>query len=197
MSSDKQSTRQPVARALVVGAPACRPAMVQALQEQGYSCTQVDDPYAAMAELCRRPLVYRAVVLSLSGIYPEELEIVATVRRRFGHLRIWLAQTDGRAAALAKALRLGADGLLAEDGVHPLDQAPVQAPQPFAPRPAPAAPLPAPRCTPRPVPPARQVQPAESWPAESEPSAEPVLTADELRALLQEPPLRPGASHED
>ena len=38
----------------------------------GYGCAEADDPYAAMAELCRRPMVYRAVILSLSSLHREE-----------------------------------------------------------------------------------------------------------------------------
>ena len=34
----------------------------------GYGCAEADDPYAAMVELCRRPMVYRAVIVSLSSL---------------------------------------------------------------------------------------------------------------------------------
>jgi len=88
------------------------------LERLGFASTEVDDPYAAMADLCRRPLIYRALVLSLGSLYREELPLIAVVKRRFPHVEIWLTQTDGRAAALADGMRLGADGLLGEDGLH-------------------------------------------------------------------------------
>jgi DNA-binding NarL/FixJ family response regulator len=91
---------------------------MEILRGLGFGATEADDPYAAMAELCRRPLVYRAVILSLASLYREELSMIPAVKARFPHVEVWLAQTDGRQAALAEGMRLGADGLLAEDGLH-------------------------------------------------------------------------------
>src|SRR5688500_9387098 len=118
MSGVSLPVTRPIGRALVVGNPASRPDAVDALQRLGFGCSETDDPYAAMAELCRRPLVYRALILSLVSVYREELNLVAAVKRRFPHVEIWLTHTDGRQASLAEAMRLGADGLLAEDGLH-------------------------------------------------------------------------------
>ncbi|MGD0462020.1 MAG: hypothetical protein ABSB74_05995 [Tepidisphaeraceae bacterium] len=151
-----------------------------ALQKQGYLCTEVDDPYDAMVTLCRKPLFYSAVIFSLNSLYREELLIISSIKRRFSHVDIWLSDTDGRQAALAEAMRLGADGLVADDGLHRVAAAP----------PATAVGFPsakeidsAPAST-NPVP---ADQPADpSTPQEN--SADPLLTAEELRALLQETP---------
>lgn len=109
---------RPIGRALIVANPAGRADVLSAMQRLGYGATELDDPYAAMAELCQRPLAYRAVVLSLAGLYREELNLMPAIKSRFPHIEIWLSHTDGRQGALADAMRLGADGLLAEDGLH-------------------------------------------------------------------------------
>ncbi len=111
---------RPIGRALVVGSAPCRSAPVLTLQQLGYQCAEAEDPYAAMSELCRRPLVYRAIILALGSLYREELQIVLAVKQRFPHVEVWLAQTDGRAAALAESSRLGADGLISDEGLHRL-----------------------------------------------------------------------------
>jgi hypothetical protein len=151
------------------------------MQTLGYTCAEIDDPYAAAAELLKRPLVYRAVVLSLTSLYREELSLIATLKRRLPHLDIWLTHTEGRHAAMAEAVRLGADGLLGEDGaLHRL----LQQPQPQPQQQADAAQMSA-----------ADVEPASQHmvnPLDMEmPSGEPVLSADELRALLQEEPSMP------
>src|SRR3954471_23032171 len=109
---------RPTGRALIIGSPACRAAPLKTLQRLGFTCAETDDPYSAMAELCRRPLVYRAIILSLASLYREELPVIMSVKRRWPHVDVWLTLTDGRHAALADAMRLGADGLLSEDGLH-------------------------------------------------------------------------------
>jgi len=68
--------------------------------------------------LSRRPQTYGAMVLSLQSVYREELSLIATVKVRFPQVEIWLTDTDGRQASLADAMRLGADGLLGNDGLH-------------------------------------------------------------------------------
>jgi DNA-binding NarL/FixJ family response regulator len=140
------------------------------LQQLGYTCAEADDPYAAMLEVCRRPLVYRAIILSLTSLYKEELAMVQSIKQRFPHIEVWLTQTDGRQASLAEAMRLGADGLLSEDGLHRI------AITAAADAPVTSAPI-------------MQPQMAEDDSMEAEMGiGEPVLTADELRALLQEQP---------
>src|SRR5687768_6950990 len=109
---------RPVGRALLVAGVGNRAGALDILRNLGFGATEIDDPYAAMTELCRRPLVYRAVILSLAGLYREELSIIPAVKSRFPHVELWLAHTDGRQAALAEGMRLGADGLLADDGLH-------------------------------------------------------------------------------
>ncbi len=103
---------------MIVGNPACRGAPHASLAREGYQCAELDDPYSAMAELCRRPLVYRALVISLNSFFAEELSLIGAVKRRFPHIEIWLTDLEGRQAALAEALGMGADGLVAEDGLH-------------------------------------------------------------------------------
>jgi hypothetical protein len=130
-----------------------------------------DDPYTAMLEICRRPLVYRAIILSLTSLYKEELAIVQTIKQRFPHVDVWLTQTDGRQASLAEAMRMGADGLLGDDGLHRIAMTAQ----------AEAAPTPSTM--------SKAFEADEDEPAEADfGGGEPVLTAEELRALLQEQP---------
>jgi hypothetical protein len=143
-----------------------------------------------MLELCRRPLVYRALILSLSGLYREELSMIESVKRRFPHLEIWLSQTDGRQASLAEAMRLGADGLIADDGMH---RTAIGSPPPSS----------SPALQPREIPDDEltpEMDASESLPAEPDKESdfpEPVLTADELRALLQDQPSMPPGGRSD
>ena len=166
------SASRPTARALVVGNESCRASAAEFLARLGHQVSHAPDPYSAFAELIRRPLAYRTIVLSLNGLYREELAIIGAIRRRLAHVEVYLTQTDGRAAALADASRLGATGLLSEEGLHPFAQR-MDAPAEMAgsvPAPAPA-------------PPADEayISAPEFAPAE------PILTPDELRALLEEP----------
>jgi hypothetical protein len=196
MSGVSLPVTRPTGRALVVGQPACRAAPMAALQRQGFACIEVDQPYDAMMQLCRRPLFHSAMILSLHSLYREELPIIASVKRRFPHIEIWLADTDGRQAALAEAMRLGADGLVNHEGLHRMSAGPAPAPTDSISHSSQSAPIHAP------------VQPAQNPPVEEkrEPvlelsppprpeqpaaltGADPVLTAEELRALLQETPV--------
>jgi hypothetical protein len=125
-------------------------------------------------------------------MYREELTLIATVKRRFPHVEIWLAHTDGRQASLAEAMRLGADGLVADDGLHRIASA-----SPAAGAAAPFASVAAGSSDVAPEPRDESPEPADAGNVESVPG-EPVLTADELRALLQDQPSMPpsGAEHE-
>ena len=165
---------------LVVGSAGVRAVPVHVLKTAGYITAEADDPYSAMAELCEKPQGYEGLVLSLNGLYREELQIISAVKRWLPDVEVWLSHTDGRPAALAEALRLGADGLLSEEGLHRMAAAKSPPPAPVAPvtRVEIAAPRPPPE------------------PAAETPAAEPVLTADELRALLQEMPAK-AASGDD
>ena len=62
------------------------------------------------------------MVLSLQSLYRDELAVITTVRQRFPHVSVWLAHTDGRAAALVEAMRLGAEALVSSNGVHALGE---------------------------------------------------------------------------
>ena len=180
--------KRPVGRALVVGSASSRSQPLAAMQALGYTCAEIDDPYAAAAELLKRPLVYRAIVLSLTSLYREELNLIATLKRRLPHLDIWLTHTEGRQAAMAESVRLGADGLLGEDGaLHRLLQPQSSPPPQQQPEAPPTAPPPTAPDAPAPVA-QHMVDPVD---ADDMPSGEPVLSADELRALLQEEPSMP------
>ncbi len=168
--------KRPIGRALIVGSASSRPQPLAAMQALEYTCAEADDAYAAALELFRRPLVYHALVLSLTSLYREELALIGTLKRRLPHMDIWLTHIDGRQAALVEAMRQGADGLLGEDGaLHrvALPQAPEHVSRSGA-----------------------NSSPATAAPAAHDadddlPSGEPVLSADELRALLQEQPIYP------
>jgi hypothetical protein len=136
-------------------------------------------------------------VLSLAGLYREELNLMPAVKRRFPHIEIWLSHTDGRQGALADAMRLGADGLLSEDGLHRL----VISGGGVTPPPTPIASSPNAAADGSAFASATEIAPREADEAhppeglivspvnstEPEPAGgEPVLTADELRALLHE-----------
>jgi hypothetical protein len=176
----------------------------------GFACTEVDEPYDGMLHLCRRPLFYSALILSLNSLYREELQMIGSIKRRFSHIEVWLSDTDGRQAALAEAMRQGADGLIDAQGLHRVGAATPEAPATILPI-APAAPHtpPAPRnAEPQrnaeaqqdaqarresqnfrePRPPEHVAARAEV-PLEGQQSADPLLTAEELRALLQENPI--------
>ena len=105
-------------RALLVGAAPSRARASAVLKEMGFTCVEADEPYGAMVELARRPHAYEAMLLSLQGVYREELHLISTVKCRFPDVEVWLADAESRPAGLAEAVRLGADGLLGDDGLH-------------------------------------------------------------------------------
>ena len=183
MSGVSLPVNRPTGRAIVVGSAGSRGVAVQTLRGLGYQSIEADDPYSAAAELSKRSMTYRAMILCLNSLYREELSFIASIKRRYPHIDIWLSQTDGRAAALAEALRLGADGLMSEDGPHRFamtEEGPGSVAEKTTTTPT-AGPKPAARPeggeTPKPM-----VKIFAELPI-----GDPVLTADELRALLQEP----------
>jgi hypothetical protein len=140
-------------------------------------------------------------VLSLQSIFREEIAVIGALKRHLPQLEIWLAHTDGRQAALAEAMRLGADGLLGEDGLHRIasahaagDGPPVSALLGAAPAPTPPAPVHLPQS---PLTESNEETQAEHHEDEDASVSEPVLTADELRALLQEQPSMPPSGGND
>ncbi len=183
MSGVSLPVTRPIGRALVVANPSTRAPLVAALARLGFDCGECDDPYTATFELCRRRLSYRALVLSLASLYREELTLITTVKRRFPHLEIWLAHTDGRQAALAESMRLGADGLIDDEGLHR-----IAAPAPPEPQTYHAMP-----CDESPEEPAERIEPA---PQENDAIGEPVLSSEELRALLQDQTVMPPSGTE-
>jgi hypothetical protein len=194
MSGVSLPVTRPPGRALIVGQPAFRAAPEMALRNRGYLCTEVDEPYDAMVHLCRRPLFYSAIIFSLNSLYREELGIISSIKRRFSHVDVWLSDTDGRQAALAEAMRLGADGLVADDGLHRIAAVPEAGgsgnDQAFtAPNPFDAISEPPDGHSPNAHSTNERAEPS----ALADRSADPLLTAEELRALLQESP-GPNAS---
>lgn len=191
VQSQNTNLPRPVGRALIVGSPSCRVQPMSVLQRLGFNCAELDDPYAAIVELMRRPMVYRALVLSLASVYREELQIIATVKRKLRHVDIWLTQADGRLNSMAEAMRYGADGLLTDDGLHPAtSHATSEATVDGPPTPAPmtgtsstASLVESGTFSPTPI-----RDPSDPFEDSESQLGEPVLTADELRALLQEQP---------
>lgn len=184
MSGVSLPVTRPAGRAMIIGSAACRSAPLESLQRLGFACAEADDPYSAMAELCRRPLVYRTVVLALASVYREELLVIQAIKRRWPHIDVWLTQTDGRHAALADAMRYGADGLLSEDGLHRIGGTTGTIDKPSQ---LPARPEAPPVITPPMATPRDELQP--NGDGGDDGGNEPILTADELRALLAEGPV--------
>src|ERR1700722_13432525 len=116
MSGVSLPVTRPTGRSLLVGGLAGRAKPLAILRRLGCTCVELDDPYAAMAEVVRRPLAYASVVLSLGTIFREELQMIAAAKRRYPNLEIWLSQTEGRQPIVDEAMSLGAAGFLAEDG---------------------------------------------------------------------------------
>src|SRR3954466_8539424 len=141
---------RPSGRCLVVANGQCQAQPLATLRQMGFDCAAFAEPYSAMIALTRRPLVYRALVLSLQSLYREELLMIATVKRRLPHLEVWMTQASGREASLMDAMRLGADGLLDDEGLHRHAAGPVAASampvfesnEPIAPTPPVVVPVP-------------------------------------------------------
>jgi hypothetical protein len=178
---------RPTGRSLLIGGPAAGPEPLATLRRLGYTCVEVDDPYSAMAMLAVQPLSFSSIVLSLNTLFKDELQLIAVVKKRFPNIEIWVARFEGRQAVVEEAMRLGADGFLNGDGLYgrPSRAAPAQ---PSRPQP-PAAQTPRPAAT----------QPASAAAADTADAlgssqasdysfSEPILSADELRALLDDPP---------
>lgn len=184
--ADSSSPHAPAGHALVVCMPASLDALTNDLAALGFEVHGIDNPFAAIVELLDRPLVYRSVILSLPALYREELNLIKTIRSRLPHIDVLLAHTDGRAAAMAEAMRLGATGLLDDEAVHRLSD--------IDPPPSKEVAIPS-----RPTLMSPSIETSTNPPIESPTSTtfdddcdiEPILTADELRALLQEQPTLP------
>lgn len=178
---------RPAGRALLVASPSSRAAAKLSLETLGYACDEADEPYVAALQLLQDGSGYRAVVFSLGSLYKEELALIGTIKRRRPQVEVWLTHTDGRQSALAEAMRLGADGLLADDGLHRIGLAPSAAPMISSPPPTPVDYFQSPNHQPAPT--AAQ-DPSDADESDYSPG-DPVLTADELRMLLQDHPATP------
>ena len=208
MSGVSFPVTRPLGRALNVGNASFRQDPLRLLRAQGFDCVESEDAYAAMLELCKHRLAYQSLVLCLASFYREELHFIATTKRRMPHIEIWLTQTEGRTAALVEAMRLGADGLLAEDGtLHRMPSGQNSSPGPaitstggteLLPEKAPTDTV-APTMTG-----ATGATKMESsfggvdspgGDSDDDTISEPVLSADELRALLQDQPSMPPSGN--
>jgi hypothetical protein len=170
MSGVSLPVTRPTGRSLLVGGPAAGAEPAATLRRLGCAFAETDDPYAATALLAAQPLAYSSVVLCLNTLFRDELRIISVVKQRFPHVEIWLTRYEGRQRAVDEAIHLGADGLLDADGLHRISA--------IAP------------------PPAAAIQGNATDAAQSPPEpalTEPVLSAEELRALLDDPPLAGSA----
>ena len=193
MPGVKLSVTRPTGRALLIGNESCRSESLHLLERLGFQCAYTEDPYSAMVELVRQSQVYDAIVVSLNSFYREELQYIVAVKQIWPEVEVWLTLTDGRAAALAEAMRCGADGLLNEDGWHRTAAVPSTGVAAFV------SPISAPKYTP-PIngSMASELRGVGKAEPESSPSpvelylddstGEPLLSVEELRALLAEPP---------
>ena len=185
MSAVSLPVNRPLGRALIVAAPGARGDTLRILGQLGYEFQEADDPYSGFVELCRNRLNYTAVILGLSSLYREELSVVAAIKRRLPHLEIWLTHTDGRHAALADAVRQGADGLLAEDGLHRIaDSSPDEDDSPSQ---STSQPVLVDSSTTQ----GCATESMDDFSGDDGSLGEPVLSSEELRALLQEQPSNP------
>jgi len=192
MSGVSLPVTRPAGRALIVGGEASRAEPANLLRQQGFVCEEADDPYAAMVALCQPGSTYKALVLSLTGLYREELQMIASVKRRFPGVEIWMTHADGRLAALAEAMRCGADGLLSEDGFHRTTAAPqVTETSESETEQQGSPPLTSSISPPLAGPEEERSDDRDCDDSGDDVTGEPVLSAEELRALLQEQPALP------
>lgn len=179
--ADPTSPQAPAGHALLICLPRSEEGLKAQMMELGFDVSTVDNPYAALVELLDRPLVYRSIVISLAATYREELSLIKTIRNKLPQIDVLVAHLDGRAAAMAEALRMGATGILDDKDVHRLPDTAATTP------PNTPAPIVAPVSVPT-----SEAESADALPEEDSNELEPLLTADELRALLQEQPTLPG-----
>jgi hypothetical protein len=152
LSQTPSTSGKVIGRALLIGRRVADDD-ADALVELGMQVELSADPYAAMAELTSRPLAYRAVVLPVPELFPEELVLARVVKKRYPHLQIIASDVPEGSNRLEELRREGIEAILSAGRLRPIEAAPKSEPAP---------------------------PPAEN--AKSAP--EPVLTAEELRALL-------------
>lgn len=101
----------------------CRPDDLGRLVEQAgtprETTLHAPDVFEASLLLARQPAI-TTLVISLAGLYPQELHLIEAVKRNRPAAQVIVADASRRGAALARATRLGADRLLAPEGLVPL-----------------------------------------------------------------------------
>lgn len=118
MSIGSPNSGKLIGRALLIGTRAAQEDS-DILARQGLQVELSAEPYAAMAELASRPLVYRALVLPLSQLFPEELALARVVKKRFPHVQIFASEVPARISG-EELKRLGVDAVLNETGLNGL-----------------------------------------------------------------------------
>lgn len=159
---DKDAASGPdVERTLCVCRPDDLPRLAEALRVPPEALDHVTDVFAAALLLTTHASI-RRVVLSLAGLYPQELVLIEVIKRHRPDTCVVVTDTAGRGAGLARATRLGADQLLSSDTLVPLRTHSTSPPAPQEP--------------------ADADQPAPEEP--NAPDHDTFLTPAELRALL-------------
>lgn len=189
------------------------------LHRLGAQCAVLEDVYHAASELSRRPGAFGAVVLVAPCLYPEEVAAIPALRACSPGLKVVLASAEQHLSLLAAALRAGCVGVLTDAGIEVMNRpAPVEVPAASLRTEPPAGPARAAEPV-RPVAPARAPEPglperlllddehplpadttdAHDHPDDADdpfefPSHEPLITAEELHALLRDDtdPVRPS-----
>jgi hypothetical protein len=178
----------------------------------GIAATSVSDPYAAMLLIAANPRGWQMIVLNLQQMFDAELAVLSAVRAVAPDCRVAVTRADGRPALLARALRLGLDGIFTGTAIEWFTPPPPTTPQASArSTPVTAVALEPTAATP-PGQMARQSAP-ETKPVitanedlNDDPTDqtalrsvaeidldEPLLTAEELKALLSDHGIRPAA----
>jgi hypothetical protein len=159
MTKGSSSSGKLIGRALLVGKRVAAEDS-NVLAADGLQVELTNDPYAAIAELAGRPLVYRALVLPLPQLFSEELALVRVVKRRFPHVQVIASEVPAQMIRSDELRRLGFDAILSSTALQPLGAATkIEA----------------------------VVHTAAHMPVQkSSGDSEPVLTAEELRALLSD-----------
>lgn len=139
--------------------------------DSGWRAETWSDPYAAVARLARGSRDVAAVILSLGALREGELAVIRTIKRYYPHIDVFVTDVGPHGTALAEAVIYGADGICASGLLHRF-----HAPSPSTPaRPPASTPSTAKPPAPPPIMPPREDPPD---------STQPVLTSEELQALL-------------
>ena len=153
------------------------------------------DPYVAMLHIARDPGAVSRVFIDLQQFFDSEIPFVAAVRAIAPQCRIIALGSESRPSLLAKAIGAGVDGLLADGKIRWLRESPLRS-QPLS-RTNPIETSAAIEL----VDPPETLSTADSTrdPTDSSASdfpgaAEPLLTAEELKALLSDHGIQPTAS---